>query len=199
MKLPSKPLVAIAVSAMLALPSVATAGGDITSVNKSIRIDASESVGDVESVNGSIRVGDSAVVTSITSVNGSIDIGEDAQIEDNIEAVNGAVEMARGSEAGGSIETVNGTIKLYEANVGGHVQSYNGGIRLLDGTVIGGDVVVRKPKGYSSSKRKPVKVEIGENVKVLGDLIFEHPVELRLHDSAKVGEVIGEDIKRIDS
>ncbi len=193
MKLSLKPIAAVALSSLLVLPTLALAGGDISSVNKSIRIESSEAAGEIESVNGSIRIGSNAVVSSINSVNGSIDIGPDAQIEDNVEAVNGTIEMAGGSEAGGNIETVNGTIKLFDANVGGHIHTVNGGIRLMDGTVVGGDVVVRKPQGWSS-KRKPVKVEIGENVQVYGDLIFEHPVELRLHESARVGEVIGEDI-----
>ena len=61
--------------------------------------------------------------------------------------------------------------------------------------VIEGNLAVRKPKGWSSSRRKPVKVVIGEDVQVLGDLIFEHAVELKIHDSARVGEVIGDEVK----
>ena len=59
-----------------------------------------------------------------------------------------------------------------------------------------GNVVVRKSKGWSSNKRrKPVRVEIGRDVVIHGDLIFEHAVELNLHDTARVGEIIGDDVE----
>ena len=71
---------------------------------------------------------------------------------------------------------------------------------MLKGSEVVGNVVVQKSNGWSSNKRrKPVKVEIGENVQVHGDLIFEHAVELKLHDSATVGEIIGDEVTIIGS
>ncbi len=53
--------------------------------------------------------------------------------------------------------------------------------------------MVREAKGWSINKRRrPVRVEIGQDVVVHGDLIFESAVELKLHDTANVGEIIGE-------
>jgi hypothetical protein len=61
---------------------------------------------------------------------------------------------------------------------------------------VSGDVVVKKPGGWGwSHRRKPIRVEIGENVVVHGNLVFEQPVELRLHESAKVGEIIGDEVE----
>ena len=49
------------------------------------------------------------------------------------------------------------------------------------------------PKGWNMNRnRKPVQVEIGQDVVVHGDLIFEHAVELKLHETARVGKIIGE-------
>ena len=76
----------------------------------------------------------------------------------------------------------------------------NGGLRILDRSEVSGNVVVKKPGGWSwgsGSRRKPVRVEIGENVVVHGDLVFEQWVELKLHDTAKVGEIIGDEVEMI--
>lgn len=194
MRFSVKHLAAIAIAISVALPLLTWAGGSYSTVNKSIRIGDGTSAGDVDSVNGAISIGADSSVRSIESVNGGIRLREGVVVERDIEAVNGAIELDRGSEVGGSIETVNGGIKLQGTNVAGDVQTINGGIELLSGTVVEGNVRVRKPHGWSSSRRKPVKVKIGEDVQVLGDLIFEHAVELRIHGSARVGEVIGEEV-----
>ena len=93
------------------------------------------------------------------------------------------------------METVNGGIEVWASKVGGDVETVNGAIELLDGTVVEGNVLVKKPWGWSSEDRKPVKVELGRDVQVKGDLIFEQPVRLKIHESASFGEMIGEDIE----
>ena len=50
-----------------------------------------------------------------------------------------------------------------------------------------------------STRRKPVQVEIGQDVVVHGDLIFEHAVELKIHDTASVGKIIGNEVKMVGS
>lgn len=198
MKLSIKRLAVIALSACLALPALSLAADDISSINKAIRVDSGAAVGDVQSVNGSIRIDNDAVVRSIESVNGTIRVGEGVKVEKDIEAVNGTIKLASATEVGGDVETVNGKIQLEQSTIAGNVGTYNGGIALLNGTVVEGDVTVSKPFGWSSKPRKPVQVEIGENVRVYGDLVFEQPVELIIHDSAEVGEVIGNEVTVID-
>jgi DUF4097 and DUF4098 domain-containing protein YvlB len=195
MKNLSRYLTAIAFALMLIVPAVASAGSSVSTVNKSIRIDDNATAGNVDSVNGSVRIGDSSVVKSVDTVNGSIKLGNDVRVERGVDSVNGAVTLKPGCRVDGNVDTVNGSIRLQDTVVGGDVTTVNGGIRLLEGTEVSGNVVVRKPNGWShNNRRKPVKVEIGENVLVQGDLVFEHPVELRLHDSARVGEIIGEEV-----
>lgn len=198
MKVLSRYLTAIAFALMLAVPAVASAGSSVSTVNKSIRIGDNSTSGAVDSVNGAVRVGASSVVTSVDTVNGSIKLDNDVRVERGVESVNGSVALKPGCQVDGDIDTVNGSIKLLDTTVGGNITSVNGMIRLLEGTEVAGNVVIRKPGGWGSNKRrKPVKVEIGENVLVQGDLIFEHPVELTLHESARVGEIIGDDVKII--
>lgn len=193
-----KRLAVLAITMIATMPVAAWSGSSFSTINKSIRLESGTSAGDVESVNGAIRIGDDSVVESVESVNGSIRIGDGVKVERDIEAVNGAIELGQGSDVGGSIESVNGSIKLRHTQVADHVQTVNGDIHLLDGTIVEGYVKVKKPRGWSSHRNKPVKVEIGENVQVMGDLVFEQPVELKLHPSARVGDVIGDEVTVIE-
>jgi predicted acyltransferase (DUF342 family) len=184
-------------AATLVMPAMAMAAEDHSTVNKSIKIGMDAVVGDVESVNGSVRIGDGSSVNSVETVNGSIKIGSGVGISHDISAVNGAISLHQGCEVGGNIETVNGGITLERTLVSGGVETVNGQISILDGSEINGDVVVRQNKGWSLGKRKPVPVEIGENVVVHGNLVFKQPVRLRLHESARVGEIIGDEVEML--
>ena len=197
MRISIKQLAALAIAATMAFPVIA---GDYSSVNSAIRVGAGTSADDVDSVNGSIRIGDDSFVRSVNSVNGAITIGENVTIERRVEAVNGSISLEAGSQVGGGIETVNGTIELEGTHVAGDIETINGGVQLFDGTVIAGNVIVKEPKsrGWSFGRKKPVKVELGRDVEVQGDLVFEHAVELRVHDSATHGEIIGDDVKVIN-
>ena len=193
MKIYFKFLSVVTLAVLIALPAVAGASGSHSTVNKSIHLGDNVTTGDVESVNGSIRIGNNSFVQSIESVNGSIRLGNDVTVERSVDAVNGAITLQPGCEVGGRIETVNGGIKMENTRVAGDVETYNGQLRILNGSEVSGNVVVRKSKGWSVNKRrKPVQVEIGQDVVVHGNLIFESAVELKLHDTANVGEIIGE-------
>ena len=200
MKVSYKFLTALAVAALMVLPTLANAGNSHSTVNKSIRIGDSTSAGNVDSVNGSIRIGANSSVNSVESVNGSIKLASDVSVDRNIEAVNGGITLGSGCEVGGDVETVNGGIHMQATLVSGDVETVNGGIRILDGSEIAGNVKVEKPHGWSwNNRRKPVHVEIGKDVVVHGDLIFEHAVELELHDTARVGEIIGDEVEIVSS
>ena len=193
-----KYLTAVALAALFVLPAVAGASGSYSTVNKGIHIDESTTAGDVDSVNGSIRIGSNSFVDSVESVNGSIKLGNDVTVDRGIDAINGTIKLQPGCEVGGNVESVNGGIYLERTTVAGDVETVNGQLRILNGSEVTGNVVVRKSRGWSSERRKPVQVEIGQDVVVHGDLIFEHAVELKLHDSARVGEIIGDKVEVID-
>jgi DUF4097 and DUF4098 domain-containing protein YvlB len=193
-------LTAVALTVLIALPAVAGSSGSYSTVNKSIQIGDSTTTGAVDSVNGSIRIGSNSFVNSVDSVNGSIKLANDVTVETSVDAVNGAIALEPGCEVGGDVGTINGSIRLETTTVAGNVETVNGQLRILSGSEVSGNVVVRKSKGWSMNKwRKPVRVEIGQDVVVHGDLIFEHPVELKLHDSARIGEIIGEEVTVVGS
>lgn len=199
MKVYFKLLTAVAMAVLMVMPAMVYAGGSHSTVNKSIRIQDNSTTGDVDSVNGSIRIGANSNVKSVESVNGSIKLAKGVTVERNVEAVNGAITLEPGCEVGGDVETVNGSIRMENVLVSSDVETVNGQIRILDGSEISGNVRVQKPGGWSFNKRsKPVRVEIGKDVVVHGDLIFEHAVDLELHDTARVGEIIGDEVTMVE-
>ena len=200
MKISCKFLTAFALAVLLGLPAVVMAGSNYSSVNKSIRVENNSTTGNVDSVNGSIRIGANSFVESVESVNGSIDLDNDVTVDKDVEAINGEIELEAGCTVGGNVETINGGIRLQNAQISGDVETVNGQIRILEGSEVSGNVLVREPKGWNGSRqRKPVQVEIGKDVLVHGDLIFEHPVQLKIHDSARVGDIIGEQVEMVSS
>jgi predicted acyltransferase (DUF342 family) len=200
MKIYIKFLAAVALAALIVLPAVAAASGSYSTVNKSIRLGDNTTTGEVDSVNGSIGIGSHSFVDSVDSVNGAIKLANDVTVDGSVDAVNGAITLQPGCQVGGRVETVNGSIRMENTQVAGDVETVNGQLRILDSSEVTGNVVVRKPGGWSINKRhKPVRVEIGQDVVVHGDLIFEHAVELKLHDTARVGEIIGDDVEMVGS
>ncbi len=192
-------LTIVAVALLTVVPALTAASDSYSTVNSSINLDDNTTTGDVDSVNGSIRIGANSFVKSVESVNGSIKLGNDVAVDGGIDAVNGSIEIRPGCEVGANVETVNGRIELDNARVAGDVETVNGHLRILNGSEVTGNVVVRKPGGWNFNRRnKPVHVEIGQGVVVHGNLIFEHPVELQLHDSARVGEIIGDEVTTVD-
>lgn len=187
-----------ALTVLAAMPPMAVASDKYSTINSSIQLGDNTTTGDVDSVNGSIRIGANSFVRSVESVNGSIRLGTDVTVDEGIEAVNGAISLEAGCDVGAGVETVNGGVSLEHSRVGGDVETVNGRLEILNGSEVEGNVVVRRPGGWNFSQRnKPVSVEIGKDVVVRGNLIFEQPVELKLHESARVGEIIGDEVTMV--
>ena len=197
-----------------AAPLVAHDGaqGDVSYVNKSITVDDGGKAGDLDTVNGSIRVGENATIQSaetvnggvrmgrgahadsIETVNGGVDLAEDTTVARDVEAVNGSIELMRGAEVVGDLENVNGAIDVRAARVGGRISTVSGDIRVVEGARVDGGILVEKPSGWfnwNSSQNRPPRIVIGENAVVGGELRFEREVELHVHQSAKIGKVVG--------
>ena len=199
MKTHFKYLIVAVLTTLIALPAMAGVSGSYSTLNKSITLGDNAMAGSIDSVNGSIRIGANSFVGSVESVNGAIILGNDVTVDGSVEAVNGTIMLEPGCEVGERIETVNGAIHMENTRVAGDVETVNGSIRILDRSEVSGNVLVRKPGGWVASHRqKPLQVEIGQDVVVHGNLVFEHAVELRLHETARVGEIIGDEVTMID-
>ena len=165
--------------------------GDLETVNGSVSIAAGATVEDASTVNGSITVGDKAQAASLETVNGAIRIGKDVQVRKDVETVNGSIFTDRGTTIGGNVDTVNGAIGLVGTRLAGGIETVNGDITVGIGSHVKGGIKVEKPRGWSIKPRRDPRIIIGPNAVVEGPLVFERPVTLYVHTSAKVGPVTG--------
>ncbi len=164
-----------------------TVNGDISTVNGSISMDERAQAEDIETVNGKIEIGPETVARSLETVNGSIQVGERAAISGSIESVNGRITVGSEAVVAGTVGAVNGQLLIQGAEVGS-LANVNGGMVLESGSIVNGELRVRKPRG---SDDDPVVVEIHSGVRVAGPLVFERPVTLRVHENAELGEIRG--------
>lgn len=186
-------------------------GTSISKVHGSINVPDGGRAGALKTVNGSITVGDGAEVGRIKVVNGSVRIGENSRIQEAVSSVNGSIRLDSGSHAASDVSTVNGRIhQEHDSVVDGEVSTVNGrmelrgaeagsltttngDIELQAGSVVRGDLTVRKPdqKGWSLFGRDRPRVVIGDNCEVRGELHFEQEVELVVAESASIGAITG--------
>ena len=165
--------------------------GDLETVNGSVSIAAGATVEDASTVNGSITVGDKAQAASLETVNGAIRIGKDVQVRKDVETVNGSIFTDRRTTIGGNVDTVNGAIGLVGTQLAGGIETVNGDITVGIGSHVKGGIKVEKPRGWSMKPRRDPRIIIGPNAVVEGPLVFERPVTLYVHTSARIGAVTG--------
>ena len=165
--------------------------GDLETVNGSVSIAAGATVEDASTVNGSITVGDKAQAASLETVNGAIRIGKDVQVRKDVETVNGSIFTDRGTTIGGNVDTVNGAIGLVGTQLAGGIETVNGDSTVGIGSHVKGGIKVEKPRGWSIKPRRDPRIIIGPNAVVEGPLVFERPVTLYVHTSARIGAVTG--------
>lgn len=200
----------LCLSVLIALScGTALAGDDISKVNGSINVEDGQTRGDVDTVNGSIRIGDNAAVDEAKTVNGSISVGSGSRASrletvngsiragarltasGGLETVNGGIFVDRGGRLGGDVSTVNGSIGLVATELNGGIDTVNGDVTVgIDSHVTGG-IKYTKPTGnFTFQKRDPIVI-VGPNARVDGPLVFERPVKLYVHSSAKTGAIRG--------
>ena len=180
------------VNGSIMIGNAAIVDGKLNTVNGSIKVGDDVRFESADTVNGSIVVGRGASADSIDSVNGKITLGDGASIRGSLEAVNGAIRVGPGSSVGHDVENVNGELSLQGTDVGGDLSTVSGDITVTDGSVVRGDIVVRKPTGWGwGGKRRTPKVIIGPNSQVLGRIHAKREIELFISDSATVGSVTG--------
>ncbi len=174
--------------------------GDLSTVNGGIDIDAAATTGSASTVNGGIEVGDRARTGGLETVNGGIRLGREVQVDGGLEAVNGSLFADRGSRIREDVENVNGGIGLVDADVGGGIRTVRGDVTVGVGSHVKGGLRVEKPNGgFHLGKQRPPRIVIGPDAVVEGAMVFEHPVVLYVHKTAKTGPVSGATAKTFDT
>jgi hypothetical protein len=171
----------------------------LSTVNGDVRIGRGASANVAETVNGSITIEDDAKVGTASTVNGSLELGEGVSIAKDASTVNGGVKLEKRARVGGNLSTVNGDIDLEGAEVKGRLTTVAGDIDLTEGARIEGGIHIEKPSGtnWFQKKDERISVHICATCVVNGDLRFDRPVTLRVESGAKIGKVVGDDVKRL--
>ena len=167
----------------------AVVNGKVSTVNGSIRIRDDARVELVKTTNGSLRLSDRVEAAELRTTNGKISVGSGSSIRGDVGTTNGSIKLDEGCIVGGALRNTNGDIELEGSEVAGDVSTTNGDVELME-TVLKSDLVVRKPGGWSTSRRKP-RVVIGPGSRVEGNLVLEREVKLFISDTAEVGGVKG--------
>jgi DUF4097 and DUF4098 domain-containing protein YvlB len=166
--------------------------GDLETVNGSISIETGATTKDAGTVNGGISVADKAVTGDLETVNGSIKLGRDVTVNGSLETVNGSLFVDRGGKITKGIENVNGSIGIVGTDLGGGIETVNGDITVGVGSHVRGGIKIEKNESWGKKNHnQDPRVIIGPNAVVEGPLVFERPVKLYVHSSARVGTVSG--------
>lgn len=171
----------------------------LSTVNGAVHVGSGVTANEAKTVNGHIEIENDAKVGNASTVNGSLRIGEGVTIEHEASTVNGSLSLAKRAHVGGDVSTVSGAIDLEGAEVGGSLTTRNGNIDLTEGAHVRGNIVVKKKNdsGWNWGKDEPLKVHICSTCVVDGELRFERAVELRVDTGARIGKVIGNEVKRL--
>ncbi len=170
----------------------ATVTGVVKTVNGSVRVDDGARIETASTVNGRVTIGDKVQAEDLKTVNGAIRVGSAVTVDGSIKTTNGKITVEEGTTVAGDVSNSNGRIELGGTSVGGDIATVSGDIELYQGTVVNGDLIVRKPSNWGWGKKDEPRVVIGPGVEIVGDIILERKVELFVSESAKIGGVEGE-------
>ena len=184
---------ASSVNGSVTVRSDATVTGNLSTVNGAIRIGRGSEIETASTVNGSIKVSDNVRCEDLETVNGSIKLAEQVTVDGEVSAVNGSITLDDGSSTTRHLSNVNGDITLRASQIGGNVTTVNGDVEVIEGSIVSGDLKVKKPSGFnwSGKESKKPRVIIGPGSRVDGTIILEREVKLYISESASVGGVEG--------
>jgi DUF4097 and DUF4098 domain-containing protein YvlB len=169
----------------------------LSTVNGNVRVSSGASADEAKTVNGDIVLENDARLGRVSTVNGSLRIGEGATVRHDASTVNGSVKLDPKSRVDGNISTVSGEIEVRGAEVAGTLSSVNGDIDLVDGAHVRGGITIRKNRSDWNWNGDPPRISVCSTCVVEGDLRFERPVELRVEQGARIGQVIGDSVRRL--
>ncbi|PZO62076.1 MAG: hypothetical protein DI635_13010 [Pseudoxanthomonas suwonensis] len=171
--------------------------GNATTVSGDVDGGQGVQLKDVETVSGDVELGHQARTGAITTVSGDVRVGTDSHLA-AVQTVSGDVFVDRRGQVARGIDTVSGAVGLVGSRVGGDVVTVTGNVTVGVGSHVRGGMRVRKPNQTSGGsminiglKPVPPRIVIGPQAVVDGALVFEHPVKLYVHRTARTGAIHG--------
>lgn len=163
--------------------------GSVHAVSGQINIDDGAQVGDIATTSGDIQVGNNVGTGAVKNVSGNIALGHDVVVDGGVTTVSGAIFVAHDSRIGGNIAAVSGDIGLVRTEVRGDITFVASNVTVGIGSHVTGRVHLKKPTFGKTDQ--PPRVVIGPGAVVDGPLVFELPVTLYVHSTARTGPISG--------
>ena len=165
---------------------------DVRNVDGRVIVERGASARNIHTYNGRVVIeGNSSVTGNVETHNGGIKATGGAEIKGNMKTFNGNIELAN-VVVGRNVKTANGRIDLYNVVIGENVET-NGGTVMLENSIVEKDLIVQRRKGLNLFQL-PVfrqKVVIGPESQIKGSIIIRRKVQLYVHETAMVGEIVG--------
>ncbi|HZV38406.1 MAG TPA: DUF4097 family beta strand repeat-containing protein [Pseudoxanthomonas sp.] len=174
--------------------------GSLETVSGDIRIEAGARTRSASTVSGDIHVAQDATTGGLETVSGDIHAGGKVSADGDVESVSGDIFFDRGGSVRGDVDSVSGDIGLVGTRVGGGLETVSGDITVGVGSHVRGGIKIEKNENGSSMQwGHPPRIVIGPNAVVEGPMVFERPVVLYVHKTAKIGRVSGATAKIFDT
>ena len=168
--------------------------GRLTSVNGGIHLAQGCRADLVRSVNGGVRTEESARVGELQLVNGRLRGGPNLRVSGPVRLTNGGASLQPGSHISGSLTSVNARVELNQTRLDGPYLGSNGDLDTGPGSHLQAGIHYRAV-AEEDRKRNTPEITIGAGSRVAGTLRFDRPVKLRVHRSARIGEVQGAQVE----
>lgn len=164
--------------------------GRLTSVNGGIHLAQGSRAAMVRSVNGGVRTEDSVRISELQLVNGRLRGGPQLRVSGPVKLTNGGASLQPGSHITGSLTSVNARVELNQTRLDGPYLGSNGDLDTGPGSRLQSGIHYRAVAEEDRQRNTP-EVTIGAGSHVAGTLRFDRPVKLRVHRSARIGDVQG--------
>ena len=165
--------------------------GSCSTVNGKIKVGSNSEVRALRTVNMGITIGENSYADgNVSTVNGSILCRAGVKIDGDASTINGAVTCETGGKINGDTTTINGKIDLKKTVVKEDIQTHNGNITLTEGTIVYGDIIIKRSTRLTRRHRK-LKIRIADGSVVKGDIINrDRDLEVKVYLETG-GSVIG--------
>lgn len=172
----------------------------ITTVSGDVEIGAKAQVENIRVVSGDISVAKGARTASLVTVSGDVHLYGENEVNGSLETVSGDVNCESGSSIDEWLKTVSGDIELDDTFLKGDMTTVSGDISLFNGTVINGDIIIKRKSSPLHSSMGKLKVIIDLNSIVKGSVRVTEPntnVIVYLSNGGKVeGDVINAEVRK---
>ncbi len=163
------------------------------SIEGDVEVGENARFGAVKLVSGEISVGKGSTTGSLANVDGDIELDDSVTVKGGLKSVAGDIEIDDDCVVYGSIRTIAGDVDIEQSEVHGDVKILAGDLEIEETEIHGS--IIRMKVGNNGQGEIETEIEIGAH-SVVGKIIVKdkpESVRIQIHDTARVGRIIGYD------